>query len=215
MTTTPAAAYQAARVALRDAPAFTDPDLSAQGTVRRRAEMIRAAKAQLIGAMPTLPEGVATRAEVLAARTPTTADAVVVQGREREKVTELRNAGLTFAQIAGEASEVRVAALIDAVEGIAAAEPEQASELEELLFSRLVGLGAADAIEAHTAEQETVVGTAWRDALASTIENRDPDLRTRTQLHSADRPRYDIALANDVAVDWAAVARIEAAHPAE
>ena len=215
MTTTPAAAYVAARTALRDAPAFTDLNLSTQGLVRRRAEIIRAAKAQLVGAMPALPEGIATRAEVLAARTPTTADAVAVQGREREKVAELRKAGLTFAQIIGDASEVRVAALIDAVEGIAATEPEQAQELEELLFSRLVALGAADAIETHTVEQETAVGRAWRDALTSTIENRDPDLGTRTQLHSADRPGYDLALANDTAVDWAAVARIEAAHPAE
>lgn len=69
--------------------------------------------------------------------------------------------------------------------------------------------------QSHRCGQLTVVGTAWRDALASTVENRDPDLRTRTQLHGADRPGYDTALANDVAVDWAAVARIEAAYPAE
>lgn len=215
MNTTPAAAYQAARTALRDAPAFTDPNLSAHGLVRRRAEIIRAAKAQLVGAMPALPEGVATRAEVLAARAATTADAVAVQGREREKVGELRKAGLTYAQIIGDAAEVRVAALIDAVEGIAATEPDQAAELEELLFSRLVALGAPDAIETHTAEQDTTVGRAWRDALSATIENRDPDLGTRTQLHGADRPGYDLALANDVAVDWAAVARIESAPAAE
>lgn len=85
-TTTPAAAYAAARTALRDAPAFSDPNLSTQGLVRRCAEIIRAVKAQLVGAMPALPEGVATRAEVLAARTPTTADAVAIQGRERENV---------------------------------------------------------------------------------------------------------------------------------
>lgn len=213
-TTTPTAAYAAPRTALRDAPAFSDPSLSTQGLVRRRAEIIRAAKAQLVGAMPALPEGIATRADVLVARTPMTADAVAIQGREREKVGELRKAGLTYEQIIGHATEARVAALVDAVEGIASTEPEQASELEELLFSRLVALGAADAIETYTTEQDTTVGRAWRDALGATIENRDPDLGARTQLHGADRPGYDLALANDVAVDWAAVARIESANTA-
>lgn len=108
-----------------------------------------------------------------------------------------------------------MASLIDAEEGIAATEPEQASELEELLFSRLVALAAVDAIETYTTEQDTTAGQAWRDALTSTLENRDPDLGTRTQLHSTDRPGYELALANDVAVDRAAVARIESAPVAE
>lgn len=100
--------------------------------------------------------------------------------------------------------------VLRAVEGIAVTEPEQASELEGLLFSRLVALGAADTIETHTAEQETTVGQACRDVLGATSRTA-----TRTQLHSADRPGYELALANDVAVDWAAVARIESAPAAE
>lgn len=112
---------------------------------------------------------IASRAEVLAARTPTTADAVAIQGREREKVGELRTAGLTYAQIIGDASEALVAAPIDAVEGIAAAEPVQAIELGEPLFPRLVTLGVADAIATYTAEQDSTAGQAWSDALTSTI----------------------------------------------
>lgn len=215
MITTPAAAYVAARSALRDAPTFTDRDLSTQGTIRRRAELIRAANAQLLAAAPVLIDGTTTRDDVLASRAPKTADEVAVHSRERQKASELSAAGKSIEEIVAGASELRAAALADDLESLAARDAEEAERVAQLLFDRLVVIGAPDAVALAAAEREGAVARAWHAALTATAEGRDPDLETRTTLYAVDREGYDLALANDVAVDWPAVARIEATHPAE
>lgn len=209
-TTTPAAAYKAARIALRDAPAFTDRDLSPQGTVRRRAELIRAAKAQAQAALPVLPEVSTTRADVFASRAPRTADEVAIHARERQKASELNAAGQSVEEIVAGASEVRAAALADDLEALAARDADEAERVAQLLFDRLVAIGVPDAVAFDTAEREGAVARAWHAALTATAEGHDPDLETRTTLYTVDPEGYQEALADDVAVDWSAVARTEA-----
>jgi hypothetical protein len=218
MTTTetanPAAsAYRAFREALVSAPTYTDPRLTGTANGEERAKLIRSARAALAAAIPEVPQRTVTRADVFAARAPKTADDVAIQGREREKIMELRQAGQSFAQIIGNASEVRVAALIDVVEGIAAAEPAQSAELSELLYDRLVALGAQDAVTAAAEDQATTATTAWHDALTEASEVGEVSVRNRTAVYLADPDGYSQAFsAGDTPVDWATVTRIESAH---
>ncbi|MDQ1128286.1 hypothetical protein [Microbacterium sp. SORGH_AS_0888] len=214
MTTTTAAnpaasAYRAYREALVAAPTYTDPRLTSAANGEERGKLIRTARATLAAAIPAVPQRTVTRADVLASRAPRTADEVAVQSREREKVAELLAAGRQFEDIVSEASDVRVAALIDRLEITAATDPAEAAEHEELLFGRLVALGAQDAITAATEESETAATAAWHDVLTEALESGEVSVGTRTAVYHADPEGYGQAFdAGDTPVDWATVNRI-------
>ncbi len=212
----PATALRAFRDALVAAPQYVDPRLSTAANGEERAKIIRGAYSALAAAVPELPQRTVTRADVLAARAPKTADEVAIQAREREKVDALLAAGRPFADIVSEASDVRIAALIDSLETTAATEPGEAAEREELLVDRLVALGAADAVTAATEDRDNAATTAWNAVLSEALVSGEVSVANRTAVFHADEEGYAQAFsASDVPVDWSAVRRIEATYPFE
>jgi len=219
-TTAPyATAYVAGRTALRDALAFADSDLTPEAHARRRADMIRAARTQLAAATPVAPRAdISASVDVLAQRSPRTADDIALQAREREKVQQLLDAGQPLGGIIANASELRVAAVLDAIETLpvvlASGSPETvADELRAAAFSRLVELGAPDALTAAAADTEAATVTLWSQALTE-AQAGEVSIATRQAIYAADLDGYREAFSDDVSVNWGVIEHIEAASPA-
>ncbi|MFE1644118.1 hypothetical protein ACFM35_00880 [Microbacterium sp. P01] len=215
-TTTPGAAYASYISALRAAEVFTDPDLNAAAIGRRKAEMIRAAKAAFIAATPELPAVTQTPASVLAALAPQTADDVAKFAREREKVAALRDAGQGLEAIMSAADARRVAAILDDADVVGATDPAEAERIRELSFARLVALGTPDAVTAEAEATALAKAEAWRAVFEEGVSG-DVGVASRTAVYGADEDDYSRAFSNDgqPSLNWANVNRIEALNPAQ
>lgn len=201
--TTPwATAYAQHRRDVAAAVAYTDWQATPDEVAKHRAQMLRAARDRLAAAIPEVPESSAPkRADVVAARLPRTADDVAAQGREREKILALLDAGRSLGSLVAQADEVRLAAIIDSIETLpgvlASSDPEGvAAELRDLAFRRLVDLGAPDAVAVAHAEAVTAPTAAWSRLMREALDG-EPTLGARQAVYQADRPGYEAVLATD------------------
>lgn len=196
ITTTPhAAAFRRYREQRAAAVQFTNPDLNPAALTRRRSDLARAAKAELAGAIPPLPDQTGpTRADVLASRAPRTADEVAVAQHELGKVLQLLDAGRSLTDIIASADGARAAAIADGIETL----PDVltrgdgamiAEETRARVFDRLVQLGAPDAVAASVHEQESAPILAWHRVMTGLVEG-DLTLDARSALYRADPEGY-------------------------
>lgn len=216
MTDSPASAYAAARRAIRAAVDYADHDLTPAALNRRRAAMLHDALARLVAAVPVPTTPTTTIADVLAARAPRTADDIALQGREREKVRALRDAGHPLATILADASQVRVAAILDDLDVMPEVQGEvdpaaAADWVRAAALARLAELDAPDAVAVTAQATEAARTTAWARALTA-AQTREVDMETRLAIRASDPDGYAVAFADDIAVDWGNVQRIQAAE---
>jgi len=203
----PAAAYVAYASTVSAALTDRNPDLTDVAQARRRAETITAARATLRAAIPATPEASGARQALLAARAPKTADDVALFAREREKVAALVAAGHPIAEIVGEASELRVAALADDLEVSRALDSFEAAGLEDALVARLIDLGAVDAVEAEAEHSRSLTASAWSGILGAAADGQDIDVADWNQVFQSDHDGYAVTLGAGVVFDSQAVNR--------
>ncbi|QIS39072.1 hypothetical protein [Clavibacter capsici] len=213
MNTAPyVAAYRDYATAIDAAVQLTDPERTHEANLRHQATAITDARGVLTGATPAAPEpGADDRRAVLEALSPQNASDVALQGREREKVATLLQAGRPLPEIIAEASPLRVAAILDDWERLVQEDPSPqvaAAELRDAAFARLVALGEPDAVKVATAEAETAQLDAWSRVLT---EAQGPaiTLGSRQALKAADPERYREAFGDGLAIDHASIDRIE------
>lgn len=193
-----AEAVTAYLAALREAAAFTDPDLNATAAARRREAMAVEAHRALRSTLDSLPApGSDPRDRVLDGLRASTADEVAVQGREREKVEALLRAGKPLGQIIADADAVRVAAILDHLEVMPDVlnndQPTaMIAEVRALVFDRLAEVEQPDAVAAAAAHRDWATATAQRDVLES-ITRGTVSMGALTALHRADPDSYRAA----------------------
>ena len=115
-TTTYQTAYLQYRTAQIAAERLHDPNLTTEANGQRKREARAAARAKLREAIPQRRDGSDPRGAVLDALTPTTADHIAVQGREREKFETLLARGAHLSQVIAQADERRLGAIVDWLE---------------------------------------------------------------------------------------------------
>jgi hypothetical protein len=205
-----AAALRTHWTALNTAIRFTDPELTDEAVLRRQAAMVQTARASLAAATPAAPQtAAAARSDLLATRTRRGAS----EGREREKVAALRQAGQTLPQVIAAAPAPRIDAILDSVEVLPevlnASEPEvMATELRDAAFARLVELGEPDALLVVQAEAEDSAAGAWSRTLTEAPVGA-VSIVTLTALRAADPAGYSEAFTDRIVVDYSAINRIE------
>ncbi|RIJ19410.1 hypothetical protein DZF97_00715 [Clavibacter nebraskensis] len=213
MNTTPfVAAYRDYATATDAAVRLTDPELTPDANGRRQAEALTAARGVLTTRTPPAPQtGADGRTAVLEARSPQNASDVALQGREREKVATLLQAGRPLPEIIAEASPLRVAAILDDWEQLVQEDPSPqvaAAELRDAVFARLVALGEPDAVRVASVEADTAQLDAWSRVLTE-VQGRAITMGTRQALKSADPEGYQVAFGGRLAIDHASIDRIE------
>lgn len=160
MTTTPAEALRQFRAAARAALDIHDPDKTPEANARARRDALTRAREVLAAQIPAAVEPTGpSRAEILDAHRPVTADALAVSAREWEKVQALRKSGRRLDQIITGASPDRLGAILDNLEilpeVLSSSEGNQiVAEFEALIFDRLAALGDDAATARLNAEQE-------------------------------------------------------------
>ena len=155
-----------------------DPNLSDLGNAERRRTAVATAQAALTALSPAEPAPV-DRSAVFDALRPHTVDDVATQGREREKVAALLDAGRNLGRIIGDGDRLRLAAIADTIETMPQVleSPDGeaiAAEVRDAIFARLVDLGEPDAVKVATLEAEAAPALAARAFIVDTIANGAP-----------------------------------------
>jgi len=175
MTTTYAEALRQFRAAARAALDIHDPDKTPEANARARRNALTRTREIFAAQIPTAIEPTGpSRAEILDAHRPSTADTLAVAAREREKVQALLGTGRRLDQIISGASPARVGAILDNLEilpeVLASAEGDQiTAQFEALIFDRLAALGDDAAIGRLDAEREVAAPNAWSRVMTETL----------------------------------------------
>lgn len=175
MTDTGAAALREFRTAAEAALNSNDPDKTPEANARARRDALTRAREIFAAQIPAAVEPTGpSRAEILAAHRPATADALAVSAREWEKVRALLGAGRRLDQIIAGASPARLAAILDGLEimpeVLASSEGDLiVAEFEGLIFGRLASLGDDAATARLTAEQEVAAPNAWSRVMSEAL----------------------------------------------
>ena len=175
MTTTPAEALRQFRAAARAALDIHDPDKTPEANARARRDALTRAREVLAAQIPAAVEPTGpSRAEILDAHRPVTADALAVSAREWEKVRALLDAGRRLDQIIAGASPARLGAILDNLEimpeVLVSSEGDQiAAEFEGLIFDRLASLGDDAATARLAAEGKVAAPNAWSRVMTEAL----------------------------------------------
>lgn len=199
--------YQTAVLQYRTAQIATerlhDPSLTPEANSKRKRDARAAARAKLREAIPQRPDGSDPRGEVLDALTPTTADQIAVQGREREKFEALLARGAHLSQVIAQADERRQGAILDWLETSdevqESPDPQAAqAELRVAVFDRLATLGHPDAVTAAATVADQEVTTAWADALEALAIGDEPGGTVQTAIFRNDPEAYRATFGADL-----------------
>lgn len=175
MTTTPAEALRQFRAAARAALDIHDPDKTPEANARARRDAITRAREIFAAQIPAAVEPTGpSRAEILNAHRPSTADTLAVAAREWEKVQALRKSGRRLDQIITGASPDRLGAILDNLEilpeVLASSEGDQiTAEFEALIFDRLAALGDDSAMGRLDAEGKVAAPNAWSGVMTEAL----------------------------------------------
>ena len=175
MTTTPAEALRQFRAAARAALDIHDPDKTPEANARARRDAITRAREIFAAQIPAAVEPTGpSRAEILNAHRPSTADTLAVAAREWEKVQALRKSGRRLDQIITGASPDRLGAILDNLEilpeVLASSEGGQiTAEFEALIFDRLAALGDDSAMGRLDAEGKVAAPNAWSRVMTEAL----------------------------------------------
>lgn len=175
MTTTYAEALRQYRTAAEAALDIHDPDKTPEANARARRDALTRAREVLAAQIPAAVEPTGpSRAEILNAHRPSTADTLAVAAREWEKVQALRKSGRRLDQIITGASPDRLGAILDNLEilpeVLSSSEGDQiTAEFEALIFDRLAALGDDSAMGRLDAEREVAAPNAWSRVMAEAL----------------------------------------------
>lgn len=175
MINTHAAALREFRAAVRAALDSNDPDKTPEANARARRDALTRAREIFAAQIPAAVEPTGpSRAEILDAHRPVTADALAVSAREWEKVRALLDAGRRLDQIIAGAPPARLGAILDSLEimpeVLASSEGDQiVAEFEGLIFDRLASLGDDAATARLAAEAEVAAPNAWSRVMGEAL----------------------------------------------
>lgn len=175
MTTTHAEALRQFRAAARAALDIHDPDKTPEANARARRDALTRTRDIFAAQIPAAAEPTGpSRADILDAHRPSTADALAVTAREWEKVQALRESGRRLDQIITGASPDRLGAILDNLEilpeVLASSEGDQiTAEFEGLIFDRLASLGDDAATARLSAEGKVAAPNAWSRVMGEAL----------------------------------------------
>lgn len=175
MTTTYAEALRQFRAAARAALDIHDPDKTPEANARARRDAITRAREIFAAQIPAAVEPTGpSRADILNAHRPSTADTLAVAAREWEKVQALRKSGRRLDQIITGASPARLGAILDNLEilpeVLASSEGDQiVAEFEGLIFDRLASLGDDAATARLATEGKVAAPNAWSRVMTEAL----------------------------------------------
>lgn len=175
MTNIHAAALREFRAAVRAALDSNAPDKTPEANARARRDALTLAREIFAAQIPAAVEPTGpSRAEILDALRPVTADALAVAAREREKVQALLGVGRRLDQIITGASPARLGAIRDNLEimpeVLASSEGDQiVAEFEGLIFDRLASLGDDAATARLSAERDVAAPNAWSRVMTEAL----------------------------------------------
>lgn len=194
-TTTYQTAYRKFQRALIEA-ARIDPDLSTAGNQKRQREAIAKARADLLAAAPTPPEGPDPLDVMLDELGAKTSEGLALQDREWAKVEKLLAGGKRLENIIANAEPRRLAAILDNLETygpvMESFDPDGIiGEVRAHARNRLTERGQ-DIQEALEAKEERDQLQSWHDVLTKLADGHIHGPQ-RNALHAADRDGYDYA----------------------
>lgn len=173
----------------------TDPDKTREANERAGRAALEKARADLAASIPAVSEPAGpSRAEILRALRPATADALAFAARDREKVEALEKAGRSLDKIIAGASPERLGAILDNLEILPAVLASNdgegvIAELEGLVFARLAEIGYEPAVERIRAEKEVAVPNAMSRVMTEALSG-PVTLGASTVLYNADPETY-------------------------
>lgn len=174
MATNYAEAYSKFQKSIKEAVNFADPNWTNSAITRERIKRVKAARTELLKAVPEAtgqPEqAVEARAAVFAQLRPTDANTVAVTASEWAKVEKLLAAGRDLGQLIRTADRSRLAAILDQFPtsdvAVKTGDPEGViREVEDLAFDRLVTLGDVQAKGVADASKVANHEGAWHQVI--------------------------------------------------
>lgn len=217
MTNIQAAALRQYRTAAEAALNSNDPDKTPEANGRARRDALTRAREIFAAQIPAAVEPTGpSRAEILDAHRPVTADALAVSAREWEKVRALLDAGHRLDQIIAGASPARLGAILDNLEimpeVLASSEGDLiVAEFEGLIFDRLAALGDDAATARLRAEQEVATPNAWSRVMTEALSG-PVTISAYTDLSRADAEAYREAQASEIPGLGDAIRRSDREH---
>lgn len=223
MTTNYPGAFSRHQQETRSAITFQDRNLTRKALVSRQVELRRSANANLAAVIPTVPEIPGSRAEILDALRPGTADEIAVALHQRERIQADLDRGRRPEQILASEDLRTVVALLDWLPSMPGVKDSPhrddiVAEIEALAFDRLGSLGHEPVVQRLHAEQEiaapAAVARVFTEALAGPIttsawqdlHRADPE--AYREIQAAEIPgladevrRFDISAAREAEAD--------------